>query len=1199
LLVFRSLLAGLFTLRSLLMLLGLIALALVIWLAGPLVSFGAFAPLEPASTRIALIGGIFAVVIVVTFVRHWLAWRANRKMIASLLESDTLSAITDNRSSEETDLIRERFDAAMRALQETVESGAGKQGYLAELPWYIIIGPPGAGKTTILKNAGLEFPLAEKLGNDPISGVGGTRNCDWWFTDRAVLIDTAGRYTTQDVNSEVDRASWRAFLDILKSHRRRRPINGVLLAISLSDVLLRNEADRKRQVDTLRRRLQELMKAFGMQMPVYLLITKSDLIAGFAEYFDDLDDGARRQVWGMTFPLDSAPERVAEEFDKNFDGLAQNLETGLVRRMHSEANIGRRAAMFSFPKEFGTLRGIVGSFVADVFRPSKYETVALLRGVYFTSGTQEGTPIDRLIGVLSRNFGLQETARPPFSGQGKAYFIHRLLTDVVFPEAGIVGVDRKLERQIALLHAFGYAAAACLVVGLGLLWFGALSRSEARIADTSNVAQTVKARLAEMRRPATFTGLLPLLDEARGLKSATGEGSLLAWLDGFGLSATPTLARAAQGAYDRLLFANLLPSFADRVAARLQAALGYSGSSDPKELRDTLKIYLMLGDADRFDRSQVAQAAHAELPLVFPLDPTRSAAMGQHLDRMMELLPHPIAIDRQLVASVRARLTRQPRVEQIYAELLREAAQDPRLHSIDLVAVVGSTSLQISLARDATQARASIPGAFTREGFFDFVIPRLPIIVREQQGSDWVLTTDRADDAALQNATRDVVNRYIQDYIANWSAAINAVSAIRFVDLPRGISVLQGLADPQSPLQRLVDVIKDNTDLPPPGEEPKDVKGEPVKPAQTASLLPSVSGLAAKASTAAITSALGDVPWPGKTIGAPFLPLLTFVSGGASGQAPPIGKVRDDLGKLYNAMSGLTNAPDPSLAAFQLVQGRVKDPSTDVFSSLRAESAQAPAPIRNIIRDVANSSWAILLQSSYDYVNSAWQREVLPVCHGALDQRFPLFSKAKDDVTLRDFGDFFHPGGIIDGFFVKYLAPLVVDQRNSYVAAKIDGVPLPLKPDSLRQFQRARIVRNAFFEGSGASPAVKFSIEPVFLAPELLRATLRNDAQEAIYRHEPPRSFELEWPTKSDSSTVSVTLTLLDGTDQKFEASGPWALFRLFNSSQLVTRGTADRFTATIGAADGPHATYQLRAGSTQNPFNLEALSGFRCPDSL
>ena len=84
---------------------------------------------------------------------------------------------------------------------------------LASLPWYMFIGPPGAGKTTALVNSGLKFPLADTaVGRSAVRGVGGTRNCDWWFTDEAVLIDTAGRYTTQDSQAAVDSAAWLGFL---------------------------------------------------------------------------------------------------------------------------------------------------------------------------------------------------------------------------------------------------------------------------------------------------------------------------------------------------------------------------------------------------------------------------------------------------------------------------------------------------------------------------------------------------------------------------------------------------------------------------------------------------------------------------------------------------------------------------------------------------------------------------------------------------------------------------------------------------------------------------------------------------------------------------------------------------------------------------------------------------------------------------
>jgi type VI secretion system protein ImpL len=898
----------------------------------------------------------------------------------------------------------------------------------------------------------------------------------------------------------------------------------------------------------------------------------------------------------MTFPLEGAAERITENFGSNLLDLAQNLEDGLVPRMRVEPNLSRRSAMFSFPKEFVGLRNAVGSFVHDVFRPNRYEPVALLRGVYFTSGTQEGTPIDRLLGALGHSFGLQGTVRPPFSGRGKAFFIRRLLTEVVFAEHGIVGTDRKLERQLAWLHGAGYATALGLVCGLGLLWYGALARSEGRIADTLTASQTVTARMAERRQPVSFSDLLPLLDASRNLKSASGEGSLFAWLDGMGISATPTLAPSARDAYDRVLLTYLLPSFVNRIAVRLQSGLSYASQSDPNNLRDTLRVYLMLGDASHFDRGQIARALRAGLPLAFPLDPQRRAAMQPHVDRLIELLPHPVEIDRALVSAVRARLTREPRAEQVYLELLREGAQDPRLHQIDLVAVLGTTSLQINVARDSS-GRTTIPGVFTRDGFFNFVIPRLPVLVRQEQGVDWVLAADRVDDATFQRVTRDVANRYIQDYIAVWTGAINGVSAVRFDDLQRGLGVLQGLADPQSPLQRFIDTVKENTDLPPPGEDTV-AKPDAAKPAQTASLLPSVSGLAGKAATSAVTSALGDIPWPGKTIAEPFKPLLAFASGGNIGQAP-INKVRDDLGKLFSTVSGIANAPDPNLAAYQLLQNRVKDPANDVFSNLRSESVQSPPPVRNILRDVTNASWAILLRLSYSYVNDAWQREVLPVCAGALDQRFPIFVTAKNDVTLKDFGDFFRPGGIIDEFFTKYMAPLTVDQRNGFGPAKIDGVPVPFKVESLYQFQRARVIRQAFFNGAGAAPGVKFSLRPVFLHPDLLSAILRADSLEIVYRHEPPRAFDLDWPTRTESSTVSVTLTLLDGTQQKTEASGPWALFRLVSASQIATRGTADKFSFTVGDLEGPHVTYDLRAGSVTNPFNMDALSGFRCPDQL
>ena len=224
--------------RVVISIIGLIALSLLIWFAGPLIKFGESnsAPLGSAIARLILIM-IILVAWGLNNLRTQMQDKKQNDELVNDLQDNQVNNATSEQALEEMHLINDRFTQALSTLKKLKFKGAGSKKALYELPWYIIIGPPGSGKTTALINSTLDFPLAEQFGKGALQGVGGTRNCDWWFTNDAVLIDTAGRYTTQDSHKVVDSSAWEGFLNLLKRNRRRRPINGAIIAISLLDLL--------------------------------------------------------------------------------------------------------------------------------------------------------------------------------------------------------------------------------------------------------------------------------------------------------------------------------------------------------------------------------------------------------------------------------------------------------------------------------------------------------------------------------------------------------------------------------------------------------------------------------------------------------------------------------------------------------------------------------------------------------------------------------------------------------------------------------------------------------------------------------------------------------------------------------------------------------------------------------------------------
>ena len=551
-------------------------------------------------------------------------------------------------SLEEIATVRKRMDAVLARLRKR---RGGR--YLYQLPWYLVIGAPGSGKTTALTNAGLgataaDDGVAASLAG-PLAGLAGTRNCDWWFTDRAVLIDTAGRYTTQDSRRAVDGRVWSGLLDLLKEHRPLQPANGVLLTLSLPDLAAWDEAERRNHAILIRQRLNELRVQLGLRLPVYLLLTKADLLDGFTTFFDPLDREARSQVWGLTLPADEPDPASAAGplpvFRDLYAGLVRRLDERLLDRLHQEPDLRRRGDAFALPLRVAELEPALADIVDTVFGSEHGEETPRLRGLYLTSATQTG--------------GALALLEPDPAAGASTYFLDRLLPDVVFPEANLARIDRAVERARRRRSALSAAAALMLGLLVGGWWLVSARGNAALLERADAGAAAVEAALRPLDTPprslirvddADPAAILPALDALRALPLAfdAAHGWAEPALAG-GLYQGGRIAGPAQEVYRRALRTQFLARIVLRLEERLRADWAL-----PDQLRRTLRIYRMVGGAEPMDAGALAEwvALDWQRTLPGPANEARRRALGDHLAALFAVGFAPVPPDEALVARV-------------------------------------------------------------------------------------------------------------------------------------------------------------------------------------------------------------------------------------------------------------------------------------------------------------------------------------------------------------------------------------------------------------------------------------------------------------------------------------------------------------------------------------------------------------------
>jgi type VI secretion system protein ImpL len=1164
--------------RWLLSLVGTALLALLVWFFGPFL-----AALAGWGARLAIVALMLAAWAAVNL---WLDFRRrarDRALAQGVVETAPDPAVAA--SAEEAVALQQKLAAALDLLRKA----RGARNYLYEEPWYVIIGPPGAGKTTALLNAGLRFPLAAEMGQGPVAGVGGTRSCEWWFTEDAVLIDTAGRYTTQDSDAAVDRAGWQAFLDLLKRTRPRQPLNGILVAIPVT-ALGGTAGEWHADARAVRQRVREIGDRLDIRLPIYVIFTKADLITGFTEFFDDLDREKRGQVWGATFPLVQSEAGPVALFAAEFRALIERLEARLFDRLQTERSPDRRGLIAGFGAQCASLEAPIAGFLQEAFGGSRLDPAPMLRGFYFSSGTQEGTPIDRLTGVLARTFGIDQRRAPALRPvEGRSFFLTRLVKEVVFGEAMLGSEKPGAARRRVLLRAGAFALAGIAVLAGGALLWHSRDANQREI-DAMSAALTAYDRIAagltlDPVAEADLPRILPLLDAARALPHGWDhpDAGSAAWLP-FGLSQEAKLAAGAREVYRHALERVLLPRLVWRLEAQMHGSL-----DRPDFLYEATRVYLMLGSAGPLDRDLVRTWMSLDWQAAYP--GPAAAPMRQDLARHLDaLLANPlpaVSLDGGLVAAARATFSRVPLAERIYSRIAASSAAQavPPWRPAE---ALGAGGARFFVRASGKSLGDGIPGFYTVDGFYRVLLPALGDITNEVASESWVLgeTSEVApDSAAAGGLENQVIAEYEADYAKAWDAMLGDLDIVP----PRSADVaaqdLYVLGSPQSPIRDLLKSIARQLTLsqPPPAPPAAAAAG-----AAEALAKKHASPTAARLETLLGTQSPGPPPEPpGKKIDDRYQPLRDFVG---SGPAAPIDQALQAINALQRQLAKLAAAvPGVAPAAAS---------GDDPVLMLRAEASRDPQPVKRWLDAMAASGDALRSGGARQQAALAFNGSGGPaeLCEKAVAGRYPFAPGAANDIPLEDFARLFAPGGLLDGFFNTQLRPFVDTSGPNWRAQSVEGVPAPVSPEQLARFQRAAVIRDLFFAAGGTAPSVRFDITPVSLDDGAKQVTLELGDVTLSYAHGPPRATEIAWPGPNGTQSARLVFDPPPaGGTGTLSATGPWALFRLFDEGSLQRSGSAERYTLSFQLGER-QASFDILAGSVLNPFAPGILSGFQCP---
>lgn len=1129
--------------------------------------------------------------------------------------------------------LRDQIKAAVATLKSSHLGKTKGRAALYELPWILVMGPSGAGKSEAIDYSELTFPLPRNP--EPASpGTAAPSPCRWGFATDGVLLDAPGRY----FSAPNDTAEWLEFLRLLNAQRPRGPLEGLLVAVGIDD-LLRNDAAAMAKAQLLRRRISEVESAFARKVPVYLVFTKLDLLPGCAGFFEDLTEAERKGPFGATLPCQQGPDfdpvrAVAQQFEVLHRSL---VDLGSARLAQHPGNLDR-PALATFPLEFQRLGPALRSFTEHLLGNDPYHARPFIRGFYFTSASRQPDPGLAAVEPVLSDFTLGSPLRArPALGDSRPYFLEGLFREVLFPDRFLAqNLGRSRHQRIQSGWMAAGVALLALAAGAWTWSFVGNRKLCAAVTEELAVARTLTASLRLEER---MKALLVLQFRLEQLARQHRDGR--PWAMGWGLYQGRELERSLRKRYfaavsdlmlvpvrlnlESTLARGLQPAAAPRPRPRprpapapataeptiLRVAHGRMdpppptppypaqthrpdlGSGQTQYLYNTFKTYLMLHDRGRMEAVHLADqlprfwrpfldgaaARRGDPELLRMAERTIAFYVSQIQEPDLPLIENRPELVAETRRHLRARAHLQSPVEQLYSEL--KARANTEFEPLTLARILKDRDLDLMAASHA------ISPCFTREAYEKFFREAFQDAGQRALGRDWVLSAQAQEprQTGPPDGTRDALETlYKSEYEKEWDSFLQGVLVLGLGDLTGAAAALGRLGDAQqSPLKLVLARAALETAWDNPAELDKSIKK-------------------LKDGVLARTERLLGPRNPGPPaerhglLGGAFAGLSLLATPGEGGAMPLDGYLQL-LQKAQTRVGTLAMAGDPGGGSRELLQATLRGASelaeahayveTTLLARVDGRDRERLRPI--LLRPLLQA-FATLIPPAEQDLNRAWTQQVWGPW-STLAHKYP-FADSANEATLAEVQKFLKPGeGTLARFVDQYLGALVTLQGDQLRPRFWAGRGVAFREDFLRGVSRL-IQASSLLQEAAVS---RFELQPV-PSPGLREILLEIDGQKLHYRNGPQTWTAFSWPGQSSLQGARLQVVSLTGASAQVQnAPGRMGLLRALDNARTEAPGSA------LHTLEWPFQPSQaFGAGNASEPrrvrFNYRLVSG---PDPL